>query len=149
MTDRSFEFVYLGERLVNGKLYVCVCPFVEGVAPTSKKTYFKQARRSMLFVGWAHKTTGEISGESKEISTINFSRVSALHEVVAPRGFASEMRMEQQQHRTRKNMEAKARSDAITKDIDALVRSIRSAMNKTNHAGKAAIMALVIERLTK
>lgn len=47
------------------------------------------------------------------------------------------------------NIIKKAKQQNLTAHIDNLVRPIRNAMAKTNATGKAAILALVIQRLTK
>ncbi|BAV81121.1 hypothetical protein [Vibrio phage CKB-S2] len=146
--NNQITFVYMGERLVQGAMYACVCPVVEGIALTSNYSLFKTKRRSMLITGWVHSAEGE-KDENQQVTKIIFDTVQAIREQVLPSGFAEQMRLEQQEDRTKKAMIDKAKKDTATQDIRGMLAPIRRAMNKTNHQGRAALLALVIQELTR
>ncbi|CAH9011892.1 conserved hypothetical protein [Vibrio phage 448O51-1] len=147
--SKGLAFVYMGERLADGKLYACVCPLVGGLALTSKSSFFAVKKKSNLLTGWIHEaTSGEVGGDG-DICRINFASAKAVREYTLDCKFAERMRLDQQEHRTQKNMLDKEKKETATKDLRNRLAPIRNAMNKTNHAGKAALLALVIKELTR
>lgn len=147
--DEEMTFVYMGERLSNGKLYVCACPIVEGVALTSMTAFFSGAKKTNLSIGWVHGSTGEINKETGEINSINFGNAFPIREYIGKPDFAEAMRIKTAEARTQKAMITKAKDDTFTKDLRKRLAPIKRAMNKTNHDGKSALLALVIKELTR
>lgn len=101
-----------------------------------------------LSVGWVHSTVGIISSTTGRVKRISISGASPVRPH-PEENFIIEHRALSRAAETEKAMLKKAKEKTLVNQIDALVEPIRNAMDKTNSAGRAAIMALVIQRLTR
>ncbi|HDY7429377.1 hypothetical protein [Vibrio vulnificus] len=147
--DKTISYVYMGERLNGTNLVAMVCPVVDGLVLANKYTLFKKPRsKGRLSTGWIHSGSGTINPDSNEIESISFSDAVPIRPH-NENGFDREMLILEREAQTQATMLKKSKERPLTSHIDELVKPIRKAMNKTNHAGRAAILAMVIERLTK
>ncbi|NGZ66303.1 hypothetical protein G6Z92_04785 [Vibrio aestuarianus subsp. cardii] len=147
--DKTITYAYMGERLNGAMLVAMVCPVIDGRPWESHCTLFKKPRsKGRLSTGWIHSGTGTINPDTNEIESISFSDAVPIRPHTT-NGFDREMSILERQAQTQATMFKKAKEKSLNSHIDELVKPIRKAMNKTNHAGRAAILAMVIERLTK
>ncbi|HAV1412770.1 hypothetical protein P3521_03570 [Vibrio parahaemolyticus] len=147
--ENVITFFYMGERLNGDQLVAVVCPIVDGHPQPSKRTLFKKARsKGRLSTGWIHTTSGDLNPDSGEIESISLSSSIPVRPY-QQNGLDQEMRLLERSAQTEVAMFKKAKEHTLNNQIDELVKPIRKAMNRTNHAGRSAILAMVIERLTK
>lgn len=147
--NKPISYVYMGERLNGSILVAMVCPVIDGQVYESKRTLFKKPRsKGRLSTGWIHSGTGSINPDTNEIETISFGDALPIRPYTE-NGFDKQMLILERESQTQATMLKKSKEQSLTSHIDELVKPIRKAMNKTNHAGRAAILAMVIERLTK
>ncbi|MEZ8959535.1 hypothetical protein AB6E94_19135 [Vibrio lentus] len=147
--EETITYAYMGERLNGTTLVALVCPLVNGELLTDNYSLFKKPRsKGRLSTGWIHSGTGSIDPTTNEIVSISFSDALPIRPHILG-GFDREMSTLERSAQTQAAMLKKAKERTINTHIDELVKPIRKAMDKTNHAGRAAILALVIERLTK
>ncbi|EPO2911716.1 hypothetical protein ACT7TL_003276 [Vibrio cholerae] len=147
--EQTITYAYLGERLNGSVLVSMVCPVVDGKPLVNNYTLFKKPRsKGRLSTGWIHSGSGTINVDTNEINTICFSDAVPIRPCTVD-GFEREMLILEKEAQTQAVMFKKAKERPLNSHIDELVKPIRKAMNKTNHAGRAAILAMVIERLTK
>lgn len=147
--EKPIIYAYMGERLNGSTLVAMVCPVVDGEPLTSHYTLFKKPRsKGRLSTGWIHSGSGTIDPDSNEIDTVSFADAVPVKPYTTD-GFDREMLILEREAQTQAAMFKRAKVRPLNSHIDELVKPIRKAMNKTNHAGRAAILAMVIERLTK
>lgn len=147
--ENIITFFYMGERLNGDQLVAVVCPVVDGKPLLSKRTLFKKSRsKGRLSTGWIHSTSGSVNPDSSEIESISLTAAVPVRPI-QDNGLDQEMRLLERGAQTEAAMFKKAKEHTLNSQIDELVKPIRKAMNKTNHAGRTAILAMVIERLIK
>lgn len=148
---KKHDVLYMGLRRINGKMAVMFCPVVGGVAVQSCYTLFNKPKASLisgLHVGWVYSLECELNETSGEITSINFGSHNALrpyHE----KGTVDELMVLDRAAKAEEDMAKKAKDENLNKRIDDLVRPLKRAIDKTNPAGRAAIIALIMQRLMK
>lgn len=147
--DKTIVYAYMGERLNGSTLVAMVCPVIDGNPLINRFTLFKKPRsKGRLTTGWLHSGTGLLNPDTNEIESISFSDPVPIRPLTID-GFDMQMLILEREAQTQAIMLKKSKERPLSSHIDELVKPIRKAMNKTNHAGRAAILAMVIERLTK
>lgn len=152
------DVLYMGLRRINGKMAVMFCPVVGGVAVQSCYTIFNKPKAifnkpkasliSGLHVGWVYSLECELNAASGEIVSVNFGSHNALRQY-HDKGTVDELMVLERAAKAEEDMAKKAKDENLTKRIDELVRPLKRAIDKTNPAGRAAIIALIMQRLMR
>ncbi|UOX38357.1 hypothetical protein VpasPP24_17 [Vibrio phage Vpas_PP24] len=150
MSDKSvgrvdFQFMYRNFDEGTRKLYIVVCPIVNGVPEPKKASLFKCPRGYVPSSGWICTAIGALS----EYGIVSELNISNIRPVKLWSENNEEYRLKDQQARDLKRIYDASTKESNLEVIDQTLAPIKRLYNSTNAAGKSALIALVINRLTK
>ncbi|ANO57571.1 hypothetical protein [Vibrio phage vB_VhaS-a] len=140
----NFLLMYRVFDLETRKLFIKVCPMVEGKPQPERATLFK-APKYTASVSWVYTALGTMSesGTIDSLSTGDMRPVNQWHQTY------DDYRLRDQLARDEHRLYAAASKESNLEVIDRTLAPIKRLYNLTSATGKAALIALVINRLTK
>ncbi|AET42177.1 hypothetical protein VPEG_00026 [Vibrio phage SIO-2] len=126
------------------KLYIKVCPVVDGVPEVDKSSLFK-APKYTPSPSWTCTALGTIAPDGT-IDSLNTGDIRPVTQWFAN---STDYRLKDQLARDEHRLYAAANKESNLEVIDKTLEPIKRLYNSTNAAGKSALIALVINRLTK
>jgi len=141
----EIEFLVHPRQVNKGKLILVVSPLDENGQPTRECSYFT-APKTFYFAGWICKATGEVDPDTGRINTLATNAISSVRQY-EPEYWQMKVQDEANARGVKLQNDAKKATTATL--LDECLAPIQKAMAGTNAQGRAALIGLVIQRLTK